>query len=247
MTRVAADQDKLQNERNQFVYQQDIRVVSRRGNGKVMCRQDSHYAVAPKEKTSERTLASTTLTYWHDQQYVVLDRDAKDGEGTIDTALVHEFRDSVTKGDSKDGMQANLFPLTTSEQQKLEFELNGERSVKGRQAYVVRFRPRDTKDYGWVGEALIDKAEFQPASVYTKLSRKLPFAVRTLLGTDVPGLGFTITYVRVAKDVWFPSSFGTEFQVHAVYLFRRTISVSMQNVNFRRANVDSEIRFEATK
>jgi hypothetical protein len=68
--------------------------------------------------------------------------------------------------------------------------------------------------------------------------------VRTLLGTDVPGLGFTTQYSRVEKDLWFPASFGTEFKIHAVYLFHRTVSVSLENKDFRRTRVDEQIRYD---
>jgi hypothetical protein len=68
-------------------------------------------------------------------------------------------------------------------------------------------------------------------------------AVRTVLGTDVPGLGFGIQYARVDKDLWFPSSYGTEFGVHALFLLNRTLTESTENTNFRRATVDSRIEF----
>jgi hypothetical protein len=110
--------------------------------------------------------------------------------------------------------------------------------------YRIQFRPADPHDYGWAGEALIDKEEFQPVSVYTQLSRRLPVAVRTVLGTDVPGLGFSVQYTRVDKDLWFPATYGTEFGAHALFLFNRTFTESVENKNFRRATVASRIAFE---
>jgi len=38
------------------------------------------------------------------------------------------------------------------------------------------------------GEAYIDAAEVQPVRVFTKLSRRIPLAVRSLLGTEVPAV-----------------------------------------------------------
>lgn len=81
--------------------------------------------------------------------------------------------------------------------------------------------------------------------MYTKLARRLPLAVRTLVGTDVPSLGFSIQYTRLDKDLWFPANYGTELAVHALFLVNRTITESMQNTNFRRASVDSQIDFAA--
>jgi hypothetical protein len=75
----------------------------------------------------------------------------------------------------------------------------------------VSFRPMDKDDFDWKGEAFIDVHDFEPA-VYTKLSRNIPIAVRVLLGTNLPGLGISVTYDREPDGVWFPVSFGTEFR-----------------------------------
>jgi hypothetical protein len=243
MRKVAENQDRLQSERSDFVYDQDVRVISRRHNGKLICEQETEYVVTPKEKSSEHSLVWTKLKYWHDGHFVTSDKDVSDKDETIDTGIVKGFRDDLAHGDSKDGTKQDLFPLTTEQQKDLEFELTGERVVNGRPAYVIAFRPKDRKDFGWAGEAVIDKEEFEPVTVYTRMSRKIPFFVRTMLGTDVPGLGFTTQYTRVDKDLWFPSSFGTEFKIHAVYFFHRTVSLSMKNTNFRRANVDAKIHY----
>jgi len=116
--------------------------------------------------------------------------------------------------------------------------------VAGRSAYRIRLGPIDTKQFAWTGEALIDEKESQPISVYTRMSRRIPLFVRTLLGTDVPGLGFSVKYSRVDDGVWFPVSFGTEFRLHAVFFINRTITVSMANKNFRRATADSSILYQ---
>ena len=79
--------------------------------------------------------------------------------------------------------------------------------------------------------------------MYTRLSRRIPMLVRTLLGTDVPGLGFSTRYQRVGKDLWFPVSFGTEFRLRAVFFINRNISVSLENRHFQRTSAKSEIQF----
>ena len=90
---------------------------------------------------------------------------------------------------------------------------------------------------------MIDQEEFQPVQVYTRLSRKLPVAVRTVLGTDVHGLGMNVQYTRVDGGVGFPASYGTEFGVHALFFFNRTFTESTENSGFRRATVDSHIEY----
>ena len=140
-------------------------------------------------------------------------------------------------------MGKDLFPLTSSEQKDLKFELVHEELVSGRPAYRIRFGPIDKNDITWAGEALIDKEELQPIQVYTRLSRRLPLFVRAALGTDLPGLGFNVQYKRVDKDIWFPVSFGTEFHIRAVFFFNRDVSVSLENKDFKKLSVDSDIHY----
>lgn len=80
--------------------------------------------------------------------------------------------------------------------------------------------------------------------VLTRLSRRIPLAVRTLLGTDLPGIGFNVQYKRVDKDVWFPVSFGSEFRLRAVFFIKRDISMSMEASGFLRTAVNSNVQYE---
>ena len=68
--------------------------------------------------------------------------------------------------------------------------------------------------------------------------------MRNFLGTDLPGLGFHTQYIRVDKDLWFPASFGAEFRIHAVFFINRTVTVSLENKNFKRGVSDSEIHYQ---
>jgi hypothetical protein len=83
--------------------------------------------------------------------------------------------------------------------------------------------------------------------VFTKLSRKIPFFVRTALGTDLPGVGFSVTYKRQPDGVWFPASFGTEFRLKAVFFIKRDISVSLQNSGFEHTHVDSTLHYASAQ
>ena len=67
--------------------------------------------------------------------------------------------------------------------------------------------------------------------------------VRTLLGTDLPGLGFSTRYKRVGENIWFPVSFGTEFRLRAIFFINRDISVSLENKNFKRTAAESTIQY----
>ena len=151
---------------------------------------------------------------------------------------------------SRDGIGADLFPLTTEQQHKYNFKLLAAEPYHGRDVYRISFEPKPHQDFdeaAWKGEALIDAAEFQPVSVHSKLALRIPGAVKVLLGTDIKGLGFSVTYRKFEDGVWFPVSYGGEFEVRAVFFYRRTISVNMTNTDFHRTNVNSSVTYLANE
>jgi len=99
------------------------------------------------------------------------------------------------------------------------------------------------KDGCWKGEALIDAEEYQPVLVTSKLALQIPAAVKILLGTNIKGLGFSVAYKKFEDGVWFPVSYGGEFDVRAVFFYKRTISIAMTNSDFRRMDVTSNIAY----
>ena len=107
--------------------------------------------------------------------------------------------------------------------------------------YHFSFRPKGKSDYNWKGDAYIDAGQYQPVLVRTAMSRKIPFAVRTLLGTSLPGLGFTVIYAPQPDGVWFPVSFGTEFKLHVFFFLNREIVISAENRDFAKTHVSSQI------
>ena len=247
MARVAANQDRVEKLRNEYVYQQHIRVATRRSNGKLAREETTDYMVAPTADGIKKEMKHIDGRYWHQHRYLDFHGEPIPEKNTLDGALVESFRDDLLNSKSKDGLETDLFPLTSEQQKKYAFELLAEQTVHGRRVYRIGFRPKDKKDIDWAGEALIDAQELQPMRVFTKLSRRIPFAVRTLLGTDVPGLGFNVEYRRFDDGVWFPVSFGTEFRLRAVFFINRDISVSLENSGFRRASVESAIDYAGPK
>ena len=196
------------------------------------------FSMTPDAKGTDMKLVSVKGRYRKGNRYLPFDGLPIPTVGVLEVTL-----DLTTDTDSRDAIDKDLFPLTTDEQKKYTFELLGERTIRGRQAYDIQFHPMNKRDFGWVGEALIDEEEFQPISVHTQLSRKLPLAVRTALGTNVHGLGYNIEYTRVDKDIWFPSSYGTEYDLHVLFLYDRTITESVENLKFHRVNVESSIEY----
>lgn len=70
--------------------------------------------------------------------------------------------------------------------------------------------------------------------------------MRTFLGTNFPGLGFTVAYAPQSDGVWFPVTFSTEFKIEVLFFFRRTILIDAQNRDFEKTHVTSRIVGDAT-
>jgi hypothetical protein len=274
MAKVAANQDRTEAARTRYIYQQHVRITSRKPGGKVMCEEVTDSRVSPQQKESQQQLQTLDGRYWQKGRYVhyttLQDHDAaasavskgevskdevpkdatakdkevkteKDDLEGLDIDLVENLRMNLADDKSKDGLGNGLFPLTTSQQAQYLFKLEGRQTMNGRDVYRVSFRPKDKNDFDWKGEAFIDVHEFEPVVVYTEMSRKIPLAVRTLLGTNLPGLGFSVTYDREPDGVWFPVSFGTEFRMRVLFFLTRDISMSLANTHFEKTHADVRI------
>jgi hypothetical protein len=110
--------------------------------------------------------------------------------------------------------------------------------------YRIAFAPKEKRmDGGWKGEVLVSRDDCQPVLVTTRLAHKIPLLVRTALGTNLSGLGFSVRYQKFDDGLWFPVSYGTEFRVRALFFYSRSIVVSLENTGFQRASVSSRIEF----
>jgi hypothetical protein len=241
MARVGANQDRAEKLREFYVYQQHIHIATRKTNGKPAREETTDYQVTPTPEGTQKDLKHIEGKYWHKGKCLEFQGEPRPVPDSLDGDLIKDLRDDLTNDRSKDGLGRGLFPLTSEEQKKYRFELVGQDRVHERNVYRIRFRPQDKNDLTWAGEALIDAEEFQPVSVYTRLSRKIPFWVRTALGTNLPGIGFNVEYRRFDEGVWFPVSFGTEFRLRAVFFIKRDITISLENSGFERAKVNSKI------
>lgn len=164
---------------------------------------------------------------------------------TIDRDLVENIRWNLINDKSKDGINAHLFPLTSKSQADYTFRMIGREHMNSREVFHISFRPKNKDDFGWSGDAWIDTTAFQPVLVTTGMARKIPFAVRTLLGTNFPGLGFTVTYAPQPDGVWFPVTFSTEFKIHVLYFFHREVFLNAENRDFEKTHVTSRIVSDA--
>ncbi|HEV2710290.1 MAG TPA: hypothetical protein VGU67_08770 [Edaphobacter sp.] len=262
MARVAANQDTSEAERTHFLYVQHARVTSRKGNT-VRCEEITDTLITPTATGYAQRLLKLDGRLLYKHKYFTYtnlpstknpSRAGADQDGidiqiddnkTMDRQIVEAMRNDLANGKSKDGINAGLFPLTSTSQANYNFRLMGRENRNGRDVFHIAFQPKDKKDFSWKGDAYIDTTAYQPVLVRTTMSRRIPFAVRTLLGTSLPGLGFTVIYAPqpAAKPdaVWFPVSFGTEFKMHIFFFFNREIIISAENRNFEQTHVHSEI------
>lgn len=241
MARVATNQDSSEKLRSQYIYQQHIQVITRKTSGKVVREETADYHVVPKPDRTEWSLEQLTGRFWQKGKYVDFHGEPVPEADSIDGELIHDFREDLTKEDSRDGLAQDLFPLTTEEQKQYKFRLMDQEPFEGRPSYHIAFTPKDDDDTDWAGEAYIDAQEFQPIYVFTRLSRRMPFGVRTFLGTDLPGIGFAVHYRRQEDGVWFPVSLGSEFRIRALFFFNRKMTVSLENKAFEHTHVQSTI------
>ena len=254
MARVAANQDTTEAERSHYVYVQHALSSSRKGKT-VMCEEITDSRITPSATGSHIELIKLDGRHLRKGKYVTYtttlkqerasqdDRpktEKEDFEG-LDRDLVENMRSNLTNDRSKDGLASKLFPLTSKNQQEYTFHLVGRESKNGRDVFHISFLPKDRDDYGWKGDAYIDTTAYQPVMVMTTMSRKIPFAVRTLLGTSLPGLGFTVIYAPQSDGVWFPVSFGTEFKLNVLFFLHRQIVIQAQNREFEKTHVSSKI------
>ena len=242
MARVAVNQDRSEALRKQYIYRQHVHVLTHKPGGRLQREETTDYDMIPQPDGVEKKLKLVTGRYWKKGKYESFDGEPVPEADSLDGDLIQSLRDDLTNDKSKDGLGKDLFPLTSDEQKKYDFELLGQEQQDGKNVYHVGFKPKDKSDITWAGEAYVDAAEFQPVRVFTKLSRRMPFMVRTMLGTDVPGIGFNVTYKRQEDGVWFPVSFGTEFRLRAVFFINRNISIALENSNFEHTHVESKMK-----
>jgi hypothetical protein len=166
----------------------------------------------------------------------------------LDGSLVEDMTEDMVKDkESRDGIPRDQFPLTAQEQTHYTYRLAGTQNVNGVEAIRIQFEPKKGDDErAWAGEVLVDPTEFQPIRVVTKLAFNIPWAVKVFLGINIRQLGFNVTYRKVAEGLWFPVSYGTEFHLRILFGYARTIVLSLDNRDFRRASAESSIQFEDT-
>lgn len=255
MVQVGINQAKSREQRTQWIYQQKQLLRMVRSGGKLAREEHREYLVLPDRRGIMKQLTYFNGRYEKHGGYFSYDKPGYQYKGLdLDGELVDGLSNELTnQKESVDGIESDLFPLTYHQQLKYAFRLlGGPEDYRGRKVWRIAFEPKrhssilDGDEGGgavWKGEALIDAQEFQPVTVSTSMTWKMPATVRILLGSNVRGLGFTLSYQKVADGIWFPVSYGGEFEVTGLFFYRRTMSISLVNSGFRHADVSSQIAY----
>ena len=245
---VAENQAKSQDLRLHFLYTQKQLLRLIRANGKLAREERREYTILPKQRGTNRVLAHFEGRYAAGKEFVAYDKPGYQYKKMdIDGGLIDGLaQDLMSNKRSNDGIGSDLFPLTYHQQLKYDFRFVAAENYRGRAVYRLAFVPKkgQEEEASWKGEALIDAVEFEPVLVTTSLAWKIPKAVQILLGTNIRGLGFSVSYQRFAEKVWFPVSYGGEFEVRGLFFYRRTIALALANSNFRHTDVSSDVAYE---
>lgn len=258
MAKVAANIEKSAEVRRHFVYRQSTRASLIRAGGEVARRESRGYAVTPEPTGTDKKLISFQGEYRKGKQMLpYAEPGFKYKDEDIDGELLGELVDElINDKDSRDGISLSLFPLRTKVLGSYKFSLKGQTVHQGRPAYEILFEPAAKgscvvigegnicQDEPWKGEVWIDVEELEPVRIDTSLAFKIPWAVRTFLGTNLRRTGFSITYARVAEGVWFPKTYGTEFNLDVLWFYKRTIALSLENSAFQKTDASSTISYD---
>lgn len=257
MTQVVANVEKASEARRQYVYRQKVRSSLVRASGEVARREFRDYAVTPGESRSEKKLTAFKGEYRKGKEMIGYDKPGFTYKGMdIDGELIKDLTDDLVNDEkTRDGIATSLFPISTKDLGRYSYSLAGTAEYHGRTVRKIAFEPLrrsacfniggedDCETASWRGETWIDAEDLQPARIETHLAFKMPWAVRAFLGTNLRQTGFSISYVRVAENVWFPSTYGTEFRLDVLWGYKRTITMSLESAEFQRTQAVSTIEY----
>jgi hypothetical protein len=251
MARVAENQDHALELRSAYIYNQNVLIRFFRGNGKLAREEYREYTVTPGPKDTSKTLLSFRGKYERGGKYIEYTQPGYEYRDVdIDGALIGSLADDLThdKG-SRDGISVDLFPLTSKSQAGYRFALEGKEEYRGREVFRIGFKPASMddehvfEDTPWAGLILVDAQEYQPVMVTTHLAKGLPLFVKTVLGTNLRGLGFKISFEKQDDGLWFPVTYGGEFEVKAVFFYKRKMAIALRNSAFQHVRVDTRVTF----
>ena len=252
MANVAASQSRAEAARASFVYRQRVLVRLQRADGKLAREEDRDYIVTPDADGSKRELVHFAGKYGvNGKERAISAPGEKYRDTDVDADVAKSLADDFGNDKkARDGVNQDLFPLTTEKQKMYQFTLAGRETWHDRDVYRITFEPGKKGASGsddstpWAGEALIDKADLTPVLITTHLARGVPLLVKTVLGTNFQQMGFKVVYGKFDDNLWFPVNYSGELKVRILFLYARTISLGMTNSGFKKADVKTSITYE---
>jgi len=251
LRRVAENQEAAVEGRARVVYRQNVHTRMLRGGGKVAREEKREYVVTPTPEGTNKELVKVEGHYekrgklhpYHDPNFRHRDVDL---DGAITQSLTNDL---INDEKSRDGLSRDMFPLTKAEQEHYVFRYEGVRKTGQIDALRLTFEPKkgDFDGRPWSGEVLVHPEEFQPLLVTTKMGKVIPGWVKVVFGINLKQLGFNVTYRKVADGLWFPATYGTEFGLRLFFGYGRTVTMNMENSDFRIATADSTITYQESE
>lgn len=256
VTKTAANVESATDARRQYVYQQKVRSRLLRTGGQVARQETRLYDVVPGAESTEKKLVNVEGEVHKGKEVVKYsDPEFRSKRMDLDGEIIDDLTgDLVNDSKSRDGIPKNLFPLGTADLPYYSFRLVETKDYKGRLTHHIAFEPLtkpkcieiggDGDCRGqWKGDAWIDAAEYQPVHIATEWAVKMPLFVRAVFGTNLRQTGFAVTYQRLAENVWFPVSYGTEFRLDVLFGYKRVITLALESTNFKRTAAETSIEF----
>lgn len=172
MVRVAENQDRAQEMRAFMVYNQNLLIRMKRGNGKLAREEIRDFTVIPTATGLKKDLTHFAGKYENKGKWVEYGKPGFEYKSIdIDGDLLNDLANDLTNDrKSRDGISADLFPLTRKQQEKYLFTLEGREHYGDHDVFRITFKPKKASlvdfDDGecafWAGEALVDVREYQP-------------------------------------------------------------------------------------
>src|ERR1700730_7924842 len=109
LARVAANQDRSEALRKQYVYEQHIHILTHKPNGRLQREETADYDVVPSPDGTEKRLKLLTGRYWHKGKYEAFEGEPAPEEDGLDGDLIKNFRNDLSNEKTKDGLAKDLF------------------------------------------------------------------------------------------------------------------------------------------
>jgi len=113
MARVAANQNRSEALRKQYVFKQHIHILTHKPGGKLMREETADYNVVPTPDGTRKKLTLLTGRNWHKERYEQFTGEPTPEEDSFDGDLISDLRDDLSDDKAKDGLARRWFPLTS--------------------------------------------------------------------------------------------------------------------------------------